>query len=211
MNWVDIVILVLVIGFGFMGWRNGVIRLVFTLVGGIVGLVLAGQLFDDLAPLVPIGDKEGVQQLIAFGVIFLAVLIGAWIAARLVKAVIAILLLGWVDSLAGLAIGVLIGAFASTAFISAAGIVPSQSVQDAVAESQLAEPLSDNLGFVRGLLPEEFDSVGDLLDRGASLVGKGADLLGQVEKLESQIEQGQGFCTQPVVTSSSAGRVSTIS
>ena len=106
MNWVDIVILVLVIGLGFMGWRNGVIRLVFTLIGGIVGLVLAGQLFDDLAPLVPIGDKEGVQQLIAFGVIFLAVLIGAWIAARLVKAVLTILLLGWVDSLAGLAIGV---------------------------------------------------------------------------------------------------------
>ncbi len=104
MNWVDIAIAILVVGFAFMGWRNGVIKLAFTLVGGIVGLILAGRLFDDLAPAIPIGDKEGVQQLIAFALIVLVVMIVAWIAARIVMTVLTVLLLRWVDGLAGRAV-----------------------------------------------------------------------------------------------------------
>ena len=176
MNWVDIVIVVLVLGLGFMGWRNGVVRWAFTLVGGVVGVVLAGQLYKTLAPAVPFGDSDAVKQLIAFAVIFVAVMVGAWIAARIVRATLNILHLGWVDSVAGLVLGVAVGAVAATAIISVMGSLPVSSVQDAVDESTLAEPLSENLGFVRGFLPSEFDQINKLWELKDTLEG-GLDAL----------------------------------
>lgn len=193
MNWLDIVILIVIALPTFMGWKNGIIRLISTLAGGIVGLILAGQFFKDLAPAIPAGDNEGVQQLIAFGVIVIVVLAAAWIAARILKTVLSILFLGWVDGLVGAAIGLLLGAFTATALISAAGIVPSDSVRQAVAESSLSEPLSDNLGFIRGLLPSEFDAVQDLIDQGKGLLDQGQDLLDQGEQLQDLVDQGQGL------------------
>ena len=179
MNWVDIMVLVLVLGAGFMGWRNGVIRWAFTLIGGIFGVILAGQLYKTLAPAVPFGDSDAVKQLVAFGVIFVAVMIGAWIAARIVKATLKVLLLGWVDSVAGLALGVAAGAVAATAIISVMGSLPVGRVQDAVNGSTLAEPLSENLGFVRSFLPEEFDQIQQLWDLKDSLEGRLGGLVDQ--------------------------------
>ena len=190
MNWVDIMVLVLVLGAGFMGWRNGVIRWAFTLVGGIIGVILAGQLYKTLAPAVPFGDSDAVKQLAAFGAIFVAVMIAAWIAARIVKATLKVLLLGWVDSLAGIAVGVLAGAVAATAVISVMGSLPVGGVQDAVNESTLAEPLSENLGFVRGFLPEEFDQLQQLWDLKDRLQG---GLGGLVDQAGGLLAGGSGF------------------
>ena len=190
MNWVDIMVLVLVLGAGFMGWRNGVIRWAFTLVGGIIGVILAGQLYKTLAPAVPFGDSDAVKQLVAFGVIFVAVMIGAWIAARIVKATLKVLLLGWVDSVAGLALGVAAGAVAATAIISVMGSLPVGRVQDAVNASTLAEPLSENLGFVRSFLPEEFDQIQQLWDLKDSLEGR---LGGLVDQAGGLLAGGSGF------------------
>ncbi|MEX2599851.1 MAG: CvpA family protein [Dehalococcoidia bacterium] len=165
MNWVDIFILVLVLGLGFLGWRNGLIRWAFTLIGGILGVILAGRLYETVSPLIPFGS-EGVQQIVAFGAIFLAVMIGAWIVSRVVKTMLNVLMLGWVDHTAGAALGLLAGAFAVTAVISAMGIVPSDSIQNAVSESTLATPLVNSMGIVLTFLPEEFDQVKDLVTAG---------------------------------------------
>jgi membrane protein required for colicin V production len=193
MNWVDIVIVILVLGLGILGWRKGVISIVFTLVGGIVGLILAGRLFDDLAPAIPIGNKEGVQQLIAFAIIVLVVMILAWIGARIVKGVLTILLLGWVDGLAGAVIGLVLGGIAATAFVSAAGIVPSDTVQEAVDESSIAEPLVDNMGFVFTLLPSEFDDVKDLLDQGGNLLERSGELQDLIDQADGLLGSGSEF------------------
>jgi hypothetical protein len=53
--------------------------------------------------------------------------------------------------------------------ISAMGIVPSDTLKQAVVDSSLAEPLSDNLGFVRGFLPDEFDQINKLFELKDSL------------------------------------------
>ena len=43
MNWLDVIVVVLVLGFGVMGWMHGIIRLGFTLAGGILGVVARGK------------------------------------------------------------------------------------------------------------------------------------------------------------------------
>lgn len=176
------------LGLGFMGWRNGVIKIAFTLTGGIVGLVLAGRLWSDVAEVLPI-DNESVAKIAAFVLILAAMMIAAAIAAKIIKTILKIVLLGWVDGLAGLAIGLLLGAIAATAVVSAAGIVPSASVQDAVDESALAEPLIENMDIVFALLPEEFDDVKDLFSTGKNLLDKGATLLEDSGEFQDLIEQ----------------------
>ena len=171
-----------------MGWRNGVIKVTFTLIGSIVGLVLAGRLWSDVAEMLPI-DNESVAKIAAFVLILAVVTIAAAIAARIIKTILKIAFLGWVDGLAGLAIGLLLGAIAATAVVSAAGIVPSDSVQEAVRESTLAEPLIENMDIVFALLPEEFDDVKDLFSKGKDLLDKGTTLLEDSDKLQDLIEQ----------------------
>jgi membrane protein required for colicin V production len=165
MNWVDILVIVLVLGLGFLGWRNGLIRWAFTLIGGVIGVVLAGRLYTTFAPMVPM-DNEGFRQAIAFGAIFLAVMVAAWIGARLLKTVMSVLMIGWVDHAAGAALGLLAGALAATAVISAMGIVPSDALQSAVGDSTLASPLVNNVGIALAFLPEEFSAVRDLVGGG---------------------------------------------
>lgn len=162
MNWVDIVIIVFVIGLGFLGWRNGLIRWAFTLIGGIIGVVLAGRLYKTVAPLIPL-DSEGMQQIAGFAAVFLAVMIGSWVLAKVIKTMLNMLMLGWVDNGAGAVLGLLAGAIAATAVISAMGIVPSDALQTAVNDSTLAGPLVRNMGIVLAFLPSEFQAIKGLL------------------------------------------------
>jgi uncharacterized membrane protein required for colicin V production len=195
MNWVDIVIAILVIGFGFMGWRNGVIKLIFTLVGGIAGLVLAGQMWEKVADLLPI-ESESTAKIAAFVAILVVTLIVSMILAKIVKGMLKVLLLGWVDGLAGAAIGLLLGGIAATAIVSAAGIVPSDTVQKAVNESTLAEPLIENMGIVYTFLPGEFDSVKDLVSKGKEILAQGASLLESSGKISDILSQGTDLLKQ---------------
>ena len=172
MNWLDVVVVVLVLGLGIMGWLQGVIRLGFTFAGGILAVALAGLFFDDLAPAIPISN-DGAAELAAFGGIIVVVLVLALIAAGALKAMLKAALLGWVDNSAGAFVGALLGALAGTAFVSAAGVVPSDSARRAVEESLLAKPLVDTFGFVLALLPEEFERVKSMLsDRAFSAVAE---------------------------------------
>mgnify|MGYP002639976439 CR=1 FL=1 len=195
MNWVDIVIVLLVLGLGFMGWRNGVIKLIFTLIGGIIGLVLAGQLWEQVADLLPI-DNESFAKIAAFVAILAAALIISMIVSKIVKSMLKVLLLGWVDGLAGAAIGLLLGGIAATAVVSAAGIVPSDSVQKAVNESTLAEPLIENMGIVYTFLPGEFDSVKDLVSKGKDLLAQGTSLLENSGQIADILSQGTDLLEQ---------------
>ena len=162
MGWVDFGILALVVGGGFLGFRNGVISWALTLVGLAVGVFLASRLYTTLDALVPGVESEGLRQLIAFAGVLVAALVASWLLARVVKTTMSMLMLGWADRAAGTAVGLLVGALAASSFVAAAGIMPSESLKDAVRESRLAEQLLDATGFLRALMPSDFRSVGSL-------------------------------------------------
>ena len=157
MNPIDLLILVLVIGGSFLGWVNGVVRWLFTLLGLIVGVFAASRLYETLDWAVPLVDSDGVRQLVVFILIVAAASIGGWMLGRAVKTALSILLMGWVDRGAGMAIGLLVGLLAGSAVALAASTVPSDGVRQAVEESLLAATLLDATTLLRGLMPSEFD------------------------------------------------------
>jgi membrane protein required for colicin V production len=162
MNWIDILIIVAALLPAFFGWRNGVIRWAITLVGAVIGVSVAGQAYTAFAPIFVFTDNETTQRLIAFAVIFFAILAAAWFVARLIKTLMKVLLLGWVDNVAGLALGGFVGLLGASAIITLLGILPSDSLKTTVAESSLAEPVVESTAFVRAFLPVEFDDIRDL-------------------------------------------------
>lgn len=170
MNWVDIVIIVSVLLSAFMGWRNGVIRWAITLVGAAIGIIVAGRTYESFSSALTFTDNETFQSAAAYAIVFLAFVIAAWFIARFVKGMMKVLFLGWVDNLAGLVVGAVVGLLGASTLISLMGILPSASLQEAVVESSLAEQVVDSTGFVRALLPVEFDEIKDLFDRAKDII-----------------------------------------
>ncbi|MBM3939535.1 MAG: CvpA family protein [SAR202 cluster bacterium] len=170
MNWVDIVIIVVIAISAFFGWRNGVIRWAVTLVGLLLGVIAASRLYTAAADLMTFIESESIQKAAGFAAVFLLVFVGAWLVGRAVKTVLNVLMLGWVDHAAGLAVGVLTGALAATALVTAFGLVPLSSMEKAVQASTLAGPLAERTGFITALMPKEFQRVKDLLQQGKDLI-----------------------------------------
>ena len=157
MNPIDLLILVLVVGGGFLGWVNGVVKWLFTFLGLIVGVVVASRLYKTLDWAIPLVDSDGLRQFIIFVLILVAVSVGAWILGRAVKMTLSILMLGWVDRVAGMAVGLSVGLLGASAIALAVNSIPVDEVQQAVEESLLASTLLDGTSFLRGLMPSEFD------------------------------------------------------
>jgi uncharacterized membrane protein required for colicin V production len=165
MNWVDAIIIVIALISAYIGYKQGLIRTVFSFIGLIVGVVLAGQWSDSLADLLS-SDRAQWAYIVAFAIILIVVLVAANLAGAVLKGFIKFIMLGWLDSLGGIVLGLLVGAIAVAAILTSVGLwahyvpgaVESTSAK-AIGGSALANLLIDNFGLVLGLLPGEFDAV----------------------------------------------------
>jgi len=117
MNWLDIVIIVVLILLGVAGLRQGMIRTVFGIAGLIGGIFLAGRYYHPFAArLFPSGAIWG--NIAAYAIIAVATLVVAgvigWLLARLVN----FAALGWLDKLVGFIFGVVIAALLCAAILA---------------------------------------------------------------------------------------------
>jgi len=157
MNWLDIVILVVLVIAAVMGLRMGLIKAVLLLAGIIVGVVLAGHYSGPLGERLTFISSEGVAKGVAFAVIMLAVLAAAAIAAALLTWAAKVVMLGWVNRLGGAVAGLFFGALFCGALL--AMWVHFLGMAQVIADSAIATILLDRLPMVLALLPGEFDGV----------------------------------------------------
>ena len=132
MNLIDLLILVLVVGGGFLGWVNGVVKWLFTFLGFAAGVFVASRLYKTLDWAIPMVDSDGLRQFITFALIVVAVSLGAWMLGRTVKMTLSMLMLGWVDRGAGMAVGLLVGLLGASAVALAVNALPVDEVRQAV-------------------------------------------------------------------------------
>ena len=162
MNWLDIVILVLLVIGAISGLKVGIIKVLFTVIGVIVGVILAGRFSDSLAGVLTFIDNPGWAKTAAFAIILIAVLVIAGALAALLSSVISAVLLGWVNRLGGAVLGIVVGAIFCAAILTM--WVNYLGINEAVSNSNLAQFLLDRFPLVLGLLPSEFDSVRSFFD-----------------------------------------------
>ena len=159
MNWLDIVLIIGLAISVFSGIQQGLIKIAFLLVGGIIGVVLAGRYSDGLADKLSFIPDYGTAGIIAFVIIVAATVIVAIIIGMIVKKIVHIIpLVGWVDKLGGAIVGLLAGAIIIGALL-AMWLKYGPAGGDVIIQSGLANFLLDKFGIVLGLLPAEYDII----------------------------------------------------
>jgi len=159
MNWLDIVIIVVAVLLGIAGLRQGIIKTVFGIAGLIVGIVLAGRYYDELAALIfPTGATWA--NIAAFIIILLATLIVANVIGWFVAKLVHLVLLGWLDRLVGCVLGVIIGGLLCAAILAIV-VKYSPGTETVISQSVLARFLMGGFPLLLALLPEEFDFIRD--------------------------------------------------
>ncbi len=108
MHWLDIVIIVGSGILGFIGYRMGMLKLLALVVGVALGIVMGSRFNGEVADILSRWiDSEGTARILAYAAILVLAIFVASIIAGLLRRMLKVLLLGWVDRLAGLALGVL--------------------------------------------------------------------------------------------------------
>ena len=121
MNWIDIVIVLIVAASLVWGLKTGVIPMVFTVVGILIGWWLAGQYADDVGGLV--GDWGTFDTAVTVVCYAAIVSLSVFVASKLGSLVKPFLVIGTLgtagmaDKIGGLLIGLLIGLVITGAFI----------------------------------------------------------------------------------------------
>ncbi|MCJ7669749.1 MAG: CvpA family protein [Dehalococcoidia bacterium] len=117
MNWLDIVIIIVIVLLGIAGLRQGMIRTVFGIAGLIGGIFLAGRYYDELAALLfPSGATWA--NIAAYAIIAIATLVVAGVIGWLLAKLVNFAALGWLDRVMGFILGVVIGGLLCAAILA---------------------------------------------------------------------------------------------
>ena len=135
MNWIDLIIIVILIGFAIRGLTKGFFRELFSLLGLFVGVWVA------LLQFVPVGKwlrtmfplTDPVAYHVAFLVIFIGVSIVASALGFLLYRLARVFLVGWLDAVVGLGFGLAKGVMILTILLFLVGHLP------------LSEPITSQL------------------------------------------------------------------
>ena len=157
MNWLDIVIIAILIISTILGLRTGIIKAVLSLAGLIIGVILAGRYYAPLSEQLSFIPQASVAKIVAFAIILVGVMVIAGVLASLLKWAASVTMLGWVNRLGGAVFGLLLGAVFCGVLL--ATWVKFFGVVAAIGESNLAPILVSRLPMVLALLPDEFDAV----------------------------------------------------
>ncbi len=161
MNWLDIAIVLIVAFFVTTAFSAGLIRELVTLVSAVVGVVVAGLFYDDLARDVLVFiDNKDTASIVAFLVLLGAIYLAGQLIAIMLKQVAAVLLLGWADRLGGALFGLLKGLVVVEVLLIAF-VTFDVGLDDAIEDSGLASVFLDAAPVLLIILPDVFERAVD--------------------------------------------------
>jgi hypothetical protein len=155
------------------------IRAGFTALGIFVDSVLGGQLSDDIAGMFSnIDSDSAVATVVSYAIIISICLTVASVASTIIRKVVYVLLMGWTDKLAGVALGVALGVVSGGVISAAivmgmANLTYSSEVGDEHAGGVLGSTLDTEdakkrleNGLTKSSLVETFIDVIDIVPAG---------------------------------------------
>ena len=158
MNWVDVAVLVVIAFSGMLGFWRGMVREVFGLAAWVGAAFAAAFFFSQFQGIArrAIANPD-VADPVAFGAIFLVVLIVLSIVARLLGGAVRSSALGGLDRTLGLVYGLARGgALAVGAYIIAGAVQPVDQWPDQVLEARTLPSIYLGAAWVAQRLPDEY-------------------------------------------------------
>jgi membrane protein required for colicin V production len=156
MNWLDIVSVIALIVPTLIGFFQGFIKTLLSLIGLVIGIVVASRFYETVSGWLGFIPNDSVARIVAFVLLLVAVMVVAALIAKVLKALLKAIMLGWADHLAGGILGLIFGVFFVGALL--AGFVKFFG-DSMFTESLVARFLLDKLPIVLAILPAEFDAV----------------------------------------------------
>jgi membrane protein required for colicin V production len=156
MNWVDVVIIIYLALSIISGFAQGLIRSLLSIIGLIVGILLASHFYKQLGDILTFISNRNVADIVAFIVILLAVMVIAALIGLVLRSIIKAIMLGWIDKLGGAVLGLILGALSVSAILA---IIVKYTNTSLITDSKLAAFFLDKFPLVLGLLPSEFDTI----------------------------------------------------
>ena len=153
MNWLDAVIIIAAVLVAVTGLRVGGTQFAATGLGILVGITMASRLQGRLEPIFSgFIDSDNGAEIAGFIAIIVIVAIAAMVLGTVVRRILKTLMLGWLDQVAGLAIGLVIVFALGSALLANIQSFPVLGIQDTIDRSVLGSFLADNFDAVlRGL------------------------------------------------------------
>jgi membrane protein required for colicin V production len=156
MNWIDLIVIVVLAGSIILGFIQGFIMMFFSLLGTVIGILLASNVYTQVGNLFKFMPNTGTANILAFVLILVIVFIVAIIIGSTLKALLSAVHLGCIDKAAGgllgLIVGVLLVGAVFAGFIKFFGEGP-------VTHSWIAKLLLDYFPFVLQLFPSSFKEI----------------------------------------------------
>ena len=163
MNWVDVTILTAIIASLLMGLYWGLIRQVAATLGLVLSIWVAGRFYQNVADFLHppsggglIGDAN-MAKIVAYVGIVIVVSVGIGTVSGILRAVLNLIFLGWLDHLLGAVLGVIQMLLLMEVFLVVATVLYVPGLSDTVRSSQLAGIMLRPLfALIEPLLPPEF-------------------------------------------------------
>ena len=162
MNWIDIVILVVWGVTALWGFSSGLLKILVLFFSLVIGLALSSRIGDSVGELFSgLTDNENAQTIAGFLLILVVLFVAGGIISFMASKMLGIIpLFGLVNSLSGIAVGLLVGFLLISGVLTAIQKFPIRDLDQTIDESKLGTFMADQFDVVvRGvkLIPGDWD------------------------------------------------------
>lgn len=123
-----------IVVFGIIGFKDGVVKRILEIGGVFVALILTARFASAVQPTVvdKTGLHDGPALLLTWGVMFFAGLVLSRLLANIIRKMVRLTVLGWLDKWGGAIVGLAFGTLVVSALLVAASQVPGgEKIQEA--------------------------------------------------------------------------------
>ncbi|WP_456324319.1 CvpA family protein [Desulfonauticus submarinus] len=155
MNFLDIVFIIIITFFLLRGIYRGLVQEVSSIVALFLGFLLANKYWQNVLPYVEkILPPSSWTNVISYFVVLLGVMLGVYIISTILKHILKIAFLGWLDKIAGGSLGLLKAIIlCSIILMIMTSFLPTNA--PVLKESKLAPYIHQVSNSLSALLPEE--------------------------------------------------------
>lgn len=146
----DIIFIVIIVASCVYGIVKGAIQEIFGIGGIVAGIITATKTYQSFASIIPLSEK--IANVVSFIIIFVFVAIVIYVIGLIIRKIMYLIRLGFLDRLVGGILGALKGTIIAGLLGLLISLIPGG--EKLIANSDIYPPLKRELNLIRGLFPE---------------------------------------------------------
>jgi len=137
-----LIALAVIVVFGILGFRDGVVKRILEIAGVLVSLILTARFASAVQPWImdKTGVNEGASLLVTWAVLFTVGLVLSRLLATMISKALRLTVLGWLDRWGGALVGIALGTLVtSVVLVAASQVGGGQSIQTAYQKTSVGQ------------------------------------------------------------------------